>query len=43
VFGPGVLADEEGAVAHAEREYIDVGEVHRAADAVRETLDTLLG
>jgi len=43
VFGPGVLADEEGAVAHAEREYVRLPEVEQAADAVRRTLDALLG
>ncbi|WP_435195791.1 M20 family metallopeptidase [Natronomonas sp. EA1] len=43
VFGPGDLADEEGAVAHAEREYVRLKEVHAAADALRETLDTLVG
>ena len=43
VFGPGVLADEEGAVAHAEREYVPLPEVHAAAEAVTETLDSLLG
>jgi acetylornithine deacetylase len=34
VFGPGDLADEEGAVAHAEREYVRVDEVRAAAAAV---------
>ena len=43
VFGPGVLADEEGAVAHAEREYVKLSEVEEAAAAVRGTLDALLG
>jgi len=43
VFGPGALADDEGAVAHAEREYVHVGEVRRAADAVEATLRELLG
>jgi acetylornithine deacetylase/succinyl-diaminopimelate desuccinylase-like protein len=43
VFGPGVLADEEGAVAHAEREYVRLPEVEAAGAAVRETLDDLLG
>ncbi|WP_121821866.1 M20 family metallopeptidase [Halostella salina] len=42
VFGPGVLADDEGAVAHAEREYVRVGEVQAAADAVETALATLL-
>jgi len=43
VFGPGVLADEAGAVAHAEREYVQLSEVEQAATAVRRTLDALLG
>ena len=43
VFGPGDLADDEGAVAHADREYVRVDEVRRAADAVEATLDELLG
>ena len=34
VFGPGALADDEGAVAHAEREYVAVEEVRRAATAL---------
>ncbi len=34
VFGPGDLADEDGAVAHAEREYVRVDEVRAAAAAV---------
>ncbi|MCU4925375.1 M20/M25/M40 family metallo-hydrolase [Halobacteria archaeon AArc-dxtr1] len=42
VFGPGVLADEEGAVAHAEREYVRVAEIHRAADAIEGAVRRLL-
>lgn len=42
VFGPGVLADEEGPVAHADREYVRLSDVEAAADAVRETVETLL-
>lgn len=41
VFGPGVLADEGGAVAHSDREYVTLDEVRRAADAVYETLADL--
>jgi acetylornithine deacetylase len=41
VFGPGVLADGEGAVAHAEREYVRVSAVERAADAVGRLLAEL--
>jgi acetylornithine deacetylase len=43
VFGPGDLADESGAVAHSDREYVRVDEVRRAAEAVETTLDELLG
>jgi acetylornithine deacetylase len=43
VFGPGDLADEAGAVAHAEREYVRVREVEAAADAVTRSIAGLLG
>ncbi|KTG09896.1 succinyl-diaminopimelate desuccinylase [Haloprofundus marisrubri] len=43
VFGPGVLADDEGPVAHADREYVRVSEVRAAADSVTETLQSLVG
>jgi acetylornithine deacetylase/succinyl-diaminopimelate desuccinylase len=43
VFGPGVLADEDGAVAHSDREYVRLSDVHAAAGAVTETLRGLLG
>ncbi|WP_435116460.1 M20/M25/M40 family metallo-hydrolase [Halolamina sp. C58] len=42
VFGPGHLADDEGAVAHAEREYVDVAAVRAAATAVRDATERLL-
>ncbi|QSG10195.1 M20 family metallopeptidase [Halapricum desulfuricans] len=42
VFGPGVLADEEGAVAHSDREYVRLPEVHAAAEAVTGTLEAML-
>jgi acetylornithine deacetylase/succinyl-diaminopimelate desuccinylase len=42
VFGPGVLADEEGAVAHSEREYVRRSEIHAAAEAVTATVERLL-
>lgn len=38
VFGPGDLADEKGAVAHAEREYVRVEEVRAAAAAITEVV-----
>ncbi|WP_224447289.1 M20 family metallopeptidase [Haloprofundus salilacus] len=43
VFGPGVLADDEGPVAHADREYVRVSEVRAAADAVTKALRSLVG
>ncbi|WP_255197038.1 M20 family metallopeptidase [Halorarius litoreus] len=42
VFGPGVLADEEGAVAHAEREYVRRSDIEAAATALRATLAALV-
>ena len=43
VFGPGDLADDGGPVAHAEREYVRVGAVRSAAEAVTGALSRLLG
>ncbi len=43
VFGPGVLVDDEGPVAHAEREYVDRTDLPSAARAVRQALETRLG
>ena len=43
VFGPGVLADDEGPVAHADREYVRTAEVERAARALTDALAALLG
>lgn len=42
VFGPGVLADEEGPVAHADREHINRKDIADAAEAVRVTVETTL-
>ncbi|TQQ83504.1 M20/M25/M40 family metallo-hydrolase [Halonotius terrestris] len=42
VFGPGVLADDEGPVAHASREYVRLSDVRAAADAVETALTTLV-
>jgi acetylornithine deacetylase len=39
VFGPGELADEEGPIAHAEREYVVLSEVERAAAILRSALE----
>ncbi len=42
VFGPGVLADEKGPVAHADREYVDRTGLEAAATAITETVEALL-
>ncbi|GAA0719618.1 acetylornithine deacetylase [Halorubrum trapanicum] len=42
VFGPGDLADEAGAVAHAEREYVRVSEIEAAAKTVERAVTALL-
>ncbi|WP_418283087.1 M20/M25/M40 family metallo-hydrolase [Halorubrum sp. DTA98] len=42
VFGPGDLADDAGAVAHAQREYVRVREVEVAAHAIEHAIDALL-
>lgn len=41
VFGPGVLADQEGPVAHADREYVHRSDIEAAADIIREAVETL--
>lgn len=43
VFGPGKLADEDGPVAHAEREYVHRSRVETAAEVFEDTLAALLG
>jgi acetylornithine deacetylase len=42
VFGPGVLTDEDGPVAHADREYIHRDEMKTASAAIRNAVETLL-
>jgi len=42
VFGPGELADDDGAVAHSDREYVRREAILTAADAVGETLAALV-
>jgi acetylornithine deacetylase len=42
VFGPGVLADEEGAVAHADRECVSRSEIKRAGEIIHKTLESIL-
>ena len=41
VFGPGVLTDSEGSVAHAAREYVALADLHAAAAAVETALRAL--
>jgi len=43
VFGPGHLADEDGAVAHSEREYVDLASVRAATTALTRATERLLG
>ena len=43
VFGPGDLADDVGAVAHADREYVRRSDVERAGDIVTDAVQRLLG
>ncbi|CCQ34543.1 acetylornithine deacetylase protein [Halorhabdus tiamatea SARL4B] len=42
VFGPGVLSDDEGPVAHSPREYVDRRDVERAADVLTGTVETMM-
>lgn len=43
VFGPGVLVDEEGPVAHGAREYVSMAAVDRAAAVLERTIESLVG
>lgn len=43
VFGPGVLADDAGPVAHSDREYVEIEAVESAGTILKEALATLLG
>ena len=43
VFGPGVLSDAEGPVAHGEREYVKIEAVRAAGEILTGALDTLVG
>jgi len=43
IFGPGDLADDVGAVAHAEREYVRRSAVERAGEIATGAVETLLG
>lgn len=42
VFGSGVLADDEGPVAHAQREYVRRSDVERAAEILTDALRSLV-
>lgn len=42
VFGPGVLADEDGPVAHADREYVSRSGVKEAAEMIQGTAERML-
>ncbi|WP_136687675.1 M20 family metallopeptidase [Halorhabdus amylolytica] len=42
VFGPGVLSDDEGPVAHSPREYVDQRDVERAANVLTEAVDVVV-
>lgn len=42
VFGPGVLTDEEGPVAHSNREYVKRSQVTAASKVVRNVIETFL-
>ena len=43
VFGPGVLSDEAGPVAHGEREYVEIAAVEEATEILTRALERLLG
>lgn len=43
VFGPGELSDEEGPVAHSDREYVRVAEARDAAEVLTATLTVATG
>jgi acetylornithine deacetylase len=42
VFGPGVLADEDGPVAHANREYVSRSSIETAAAVLSRTVEKIL-
>ncbi|SEW04779.1 M20/M25/M40 family metallo-hydrolase [Halobacterium jilantaiense] len=42
VFGPGVLADDEGPVAHAQREYVRQSDIERAAEILTDGLASMV-
>jgi acetylornithine deacetylase len=42
VFGPGVLADDDGPVAHSQREYVRRSDVHEASEILTDALRSLV-
>jgi len=42
VFGPGLLADKEGPVAHADREYVSRSDIKKASEMIQKTAERLL-
>lgn len=42
VFGPGKLVDDDGPVAHADREYVDAEAVRAAAESLSQTCSAML-
>jgi acetylornithine deacetylase len=42
VFGPGKLSDEEGGVAHSEREYVEKEKVRKASEIVKGAVEDIL-
>ncbi|MFB6110027.1 MAG: M20 family metallopeptidase [Halodesulfurarchaeum sp.] len=43
VFGPGVLSDDEGPVAHGEREYVSIESVRAASEILTDAMESLVG
>ena len=43
VFGPGVLADDDGPVAHSNREYVEIAAVTTGAEIVIKTIEAFVG
>jgi len=39
VFGPGLIADEDGPIAHSDREYLDTEELAVAVDVMERFLE----
>lgn len=41
-FGPGVLADSEGPIPHADRGYIRLSEIAETSEIIQETVERVL-